>query len=142
MNVGEAAYTLRITRRRDGDAAIVYQTELTDAGKERLVRVAAIGPLTFAAARPMLHAAVRTADGPEADLAPGPSHPLSAKWGVRVVVYALIAAGLRDADRLRRAAEVIQHADSLETVWWLARLEGDNRARTIRALRILIQAVE
>ena len=142
MKIREATYALRVVRRRAGDAGVVYQRRLNEHEEERLDRVAALGPLAFAAARPLLRAAVRAAAGPAGELTPGPFHPLDADWGARVAVYALVAAGLRDANRLQRAAGFIQHLDGAEAAWWLGLMANGIRVRAIRALRILTEAVE
>jgi hypothetical protein len=142
MRIREANYALRVVRRRDGDAGIVYRRRLNEEGEERLDRVAAIGTLSFAAATPLLRSAVRAAAGPSAELKEGPFYALDADWGARVACYALLAVGLRNADRLSRAATFIQHLDGAEAAWWLGLMSNGGRTRAIRALRILTEAVE
>jgi hypothetical protein len=72
----------------------------------------------------------------------GPFHPLESDWGPRVPCYALVAAGLRNAERLGRAAGHLQHADGAEAAWWLGIMARPNGKRAVRALRILTEAVK
>ena len=143
MKVREASFALRVVHRTAGDAAILYRRRLTQAGEERLDRVAAISPLAFTAGAPLLRAAVREIAGPGARLSTGPFHPLDADWGARVACYAIVAAGLRKADRLHKAAVNLMHADATEAAWWLGVMVRPNgaRKRAVRALRILVEAV-
>lgn len=140
MKIREATFALRVVRRRNGDAAIVYRRRLTN-GKERLDRVAAVSPLAYSAALPLLRAAVRAIGGPSAKLTMGPFLPMDGDWGARVACYTLVAAGLRDAKRLQRAAANLQHADGTEAAWWLGLMQRPNGKRAVRALRILVEAV-
>ena len=55
--------------------------------------------------------------------------------------YALVAAGLRNAERLHRAAANLQHADSTDAARWYGLMGSRNPRRAIRALRILVEAV-
>lgn len=150
LTIRDATYALRVVRRRAGGAAVVYRRRLTEKGKERLERIAAIGPLAFSVGAPLLREAVRATAmlaaeprlGPAARLVQGPFYPLDADWGARVACYALVAAGLRDADRLHRAAVSLQHADGAEAAWWLGLMGSWGRRRAVRALRILTEAVE
>ncbi len=140
--MGEAqSFALRIVRRQQGDAGIVYRRRLTEDGRERLARIGAISPLAFSAGAPLLREAVRSTEGPGATLAIGPYHPLDEDWGARVACYALVAAGLRDAGRLQRAAAHLRHADATEAAWWLGLMANGTRKRAVRALRILTEAV-
>lgn len=141
MKVREASFALRVVRRRAGEAAILYRRRLTPKGNERLDRVAPISPLAFSAGAPLLRAAVRAIAESSGKLTPGPFHPLDADWGARVACYALVASGLRNADRLHRAAVNLQHADGTEAAWWLGIMARPNGKRAIRALRILVEAV-
>jgi len=142
MKVREASFALRVVRRRAGEAAILYRRRLTPKGNERLDRVAPISPLAFSAGAPLLRSSIRAIEGPSAKLTTGPFHPLDADWGARVACYALVAAGLRNAERLHRAAANLQHADSTEAAWWLGIMARPNGKRAIRAFRILIEAVK
>ena len=45
MTVREAAFALRIVKRKQGAAAIIYRRSLNPKGEERLTRIASIGPL-------------------------------------------------------------------------------------------------
>lgn len=142
MNIRQASFALRVVRRRTGDAAILYRRRLTPKGEERLDRVGPVSPLAFSAGASLLRTAVREIAGPSTKLTTGPFHPLDADWGARVACYALVAKGLRNADRLHRAAVNLHHADATEAAWWLGLMARPNGKRTVRALRILVEAVK
>lgn len=141
MRIREASFALRVVRRRKGDAAILYRRSLNQKHKERLTKVASIGPLSFSAGAGLLRAAVRATTGPSARLTTGPFHPLDADWGPRVACYALVGSGLRNADRIHRAAENLRHADPTEAAWWFGLMTRPDGRRARRALRILVEAV-
>ena len=141
MRVRQASFALRVVRRHTGDAAILYRRRLTASGEERLDRVAGGSPLSPAAGSSLLRAAIRAIAGSSAKLTTGPYHPLDDDWGARVACYALVAAGLRNAERLHRAAGNIQHADGTEAAWWLGLMARPSGKRAVRALRILVEAV-
>jgi hypothetical protein len=141
LKVREASFALRVVRRRIGDAAILYRRRLTTKGEERLDRIAAIGPLAFSSGTPLLRAAVRSVAGPSTRLTTGPFHPLDTDWGARVGCYALLSAGLRNADRLHRASTNVQAADGAEAAWWFGLMTRRDGRRAIRAFRILSEAV-
>ena len=112
-------------------------------GLERLTKVTAISPLAFSAGAPLLRAAVRVMAGPSARLAPnGPFFPLDEDWGARIACYGLVAAGLRNPERLHRAAVNLHHADGTEAAWWLGHMARPSGKRAVRALRILVEAVK
>jgi len=143
MTVREASFALRVVRRRQGDAAILYRRTLTARHVERLTRIAAISPLAYSAAMPLLRAAVRRSGGSAgARLATGPYHALDADWGARVACYALVASGLRDGGRLARSAAQLKDADAAEAAWWFGAMTRRDGRRAIRALRILTEAVK
>ena len=142
MKIREANFALRVVRRRAGDAAVLYRRTLDAKRQERFSKIAPISPLAFSAGAPLLRAAVRAIAGPQVRLAPGPFHPLDPDWGARVACYARVAAGLRDASRLNRAAANLQHADGTEAAWWLGVMTRDSSRRAVRALRILLEAVK
>lgn len=142
MKIREAPFALRVVRRSGGDAAIVYRRELDQKHRERLTRVAAISPLAFMAGAPLFRAAVRAVAGSKAALTIGPFHPMDEAWGARVACYALVSAGLRDPQRLSRAAQHLAQADGPEAAWWLGLLLNSRGARALRALRILVEAVQ
>lgn len=142
MKIRQASFALRVVRRRAGDAAILYRRRLTPKGEERLDRVAPISPLAFSAGALLLRLAVREIAGPSMKLTTGPFHPLDADWGARVACYALVAKGLRNAERLHRAATNLQHADGTEAAWWLGLMSRPHGKRVVRALRILVEAVK
>ena len=158
--VRAAPFSLRVVQRKEGRAAIVYRRRADTEGRDRLQRVAAISPLAFTAAVPLLRDAVAGSQiappdaHPTDDQAPqrqrsnsnhlttGPFHPLDADWGARVACYSLLAAGLRDGERLIRTANHLRHADPAEAAWWLGLLSRDDNVRALRALRILTEAVQ
>jgi len=141
VTVREAAFALRVVRRRDGDAGIIYRRKLTAKRVERLTRIRAISPLAFAAAIPLLRAAVRGSGGSAGvRLSAGPFHPLDADWGARVACYALVASGLRNGSRMTRAADQLREADAAEAAWWFGTMTRRDGRRAIRALRILTEA--
>lgn len=142
MKLREAPFALRVVRRREGDAAIVYRRRLLDNGKERLEKMAAVAPGAFSAGGPLLREAAKVCGGAGARLAAGPFVPLDADWGARAACYALVSSGLRDAERLYRSSEALRRLDGAEAAWWLGLTDGGSRSRAVRALRILTEAVE
>ena len=147
-----APFALRIVQRREGLAAIIYRRQGNPKGQDRLRRVAALAPLAFSAARPLLEEAANSAPrsprksgdrGPRPDrgLRPGPFLPLDTVWGARLACFALLTAGLRDGARLLRAAGHLRQADLAQVTWWLGLLMQDDHGRALRALRILTEAV-
>jgi hypothetical protein len=142
MKIREASFALRVVRRRAGGAAILYRRRLNSKGEERLDRIAPISPIAFSSGASLLRSATRAIEGPSAKLTIGPYHPLDTDWGARVACYALVAAGLRNAERLHRAAANLQHADGTEAAWWFGLMARPHGKRAIRALRILVEAVK
>ncbi len=142
MKIRQASFALRIVRSRSGDAAILYRRSLDAKHQERLTRIKSISPLAFSAGASLLRAAVRAGSGSDARLTTGPFHPLDADWGARVACYALVGSGLRNAERLHRAAMNLQHADGAEAAWWFGLMENGTRKRVVGALRILVEAVK
>ena len=142
MTVRKASFALRVVRRRTGDAAILYRRTLTQSGQERLTKIKPISPLAFSAGAGLLRAAVRASEGPRTKLSTGPYHPLDPDWGARVACYALVASGLRNANRLHKAAENLRHADGTEAAWWFGNMNRQGGKRAVRALRILVEAVK
>jgi hypothetical protein len=142
VKVRQASFALRVVRRRSGDAAIVYRRSLNRSHQERLTKVSGISPLQFVAGAPLLRAAVRAIAGNSAKLEPGPFYPLDADWGARVACYATVAAGLRNPERMSRAAANFQRADGAEAAWWFGLMSNSHRKRALRALRILVEAVK
>ena len=71
---------------------------------------------------------MRATGGASIKLTSGPYLPLDEDWGARVGCYALVASGLRNVERLHKAATNIQHADGTEAAagepyarfasWW------------------------
>ena len=142
MTTRQASFALRVVRRREGDAAIVYRRSLDEQQRERLTRITSISPLAFSAGTPLLRAAVQATEGVQAKLTTGAFHPLDNDWGARVACYALVASGLRNGERIGRAAANLQHADPTEAAWWFGVLSGNQGKRAVRALRILVEAVK
>jgi hypothetical protein len=141
-SIRHAAYALRVVRRRGGDAAIVYRRRVNARHEERFDRIAAISPIAFTAGAGLLKSAVRAMPGSSTRLTTGPFHPLDPDWGARVACYVLVARGLRNASRLHAAAENLRRADGVEAAWWFGLLDGSHGKRAVRALRILVEAVE
>lgn len=141
MTVREASFALRVVRRRAGDAAILYRRTLNHRRKERLMRIKSISPLAFTTGLSLLRSAVRAVAGNGAKLSPGPFHALDPDWGARVACYALVASGLRNAERMTRAAAHLREADATEAAWWFALMTRRDGKRAIRALRVLTEAV-
>ncbi len=135
-----APFAVRIVRREGNLAAIIYRRSLDARRRDRLARVATIGPTAYAAATPLLRAAVQASDR-RVRLDPGPYLPLDAAWGTRAACLGYLAAGLRDASRLVLTARRLRDADPSEAAWWLGHMAGPAGTRAIRALRILLEAV-
>lgn len=139
----EAPFALRIVRRIEGEVGLVYRRSLDAKRQEdRLKRVATISPLAWTAGTSLARDAVRAVAGKEAQLTPGPFHALDADWGARVACYGLLCSGLRDPERLHVAAQHFRRADANEAAWWLGLLSSTNNVRSLRALRILVGAVD
>lgn len=142
MKIREAQFALRVVRRKEGLAGIAYRRGLKNKGQERLQKIAAISPLALSAGTPLLRAAVKASGGGEGKLTTGPFHPLDPDWGARVACYAILAHGLRDADRLFRAADNLKNLDATEAAWWLGLMDRGRKLKAVRALRILTEATE
>lgn len=143
MRARKAAFALRVVRRRQGHAGILYRRTLTANRLERLTRIRAISPLAFSAAAPLLRAAICGSGGSAGvRLATGPFHALDADWGARVACFALVASGLRDGSRMARAAGHLKDADAAEAAWWLGVMMRRDGQRATRALRILTEATK
>jgi len=144
--IRRAPFAVRFVQRADGLAGIVYARRATPQGKDRLKRIGAMGPLAVTAAAGFLRHAAHESGAPKGSradaVAPGSFRPLDAEWGPRVACYALIASGLRDPERLMRAASQLRGANPDEAAWWLGLLSRDTDSRALRALRILTEAVE
>ena len=148
--IRQSPFALRVVQRKGGRAAIIYRRQGDRNGLDRLQRVAALSALAFTAATPMVRAAVLAGGGERNDispslnhlLSPGPFYPLDADWGARVACFAMVAAGLRNGERLLRAAEHLRGAAPEQAAWWLGLLTQQDNLRALRALRILTEAVE
>ncbi len=147
LKVREAPFALRVVERKGGYAAIVYRRRADPKGRDRLQRVAAVAPLAYTAGLPLLRNAVTKSQDGQASangrrLDAGRFYALDQDWGGRVACYGLVATGLRDADRLSAACRHLTAADAAEAAWWLGLITRDEGHRALRALRILVEAVE
>lgn len=147
--IREAPFALRVVQRTGGLAGIVYRRRADESGRDRLQRVGAIAPLAFSAGASLLRdAAKRTnveargTNGNGFRWQAAAFYPLDGDWGARLACYALVAAGLRDGERLLKAAGHLRAADGTEAAWWLGLLTREDNVRALRALRILTEAVE
>lgn len=138
----QAPFALRVVRRTEGVAGIVYRRISTPDRVDRLVNAATVSPLAFTAGRSLMTAASRSVMGRQVTLEPGPFVPLDLDWGARIACFARVTAGLREPDRISRAAGALQHATGTEAAFWLGLIERDPSSRTIRALRILTEATQ
>ncbi len=138
-----APFALRVTRRREGPAGLVYRRRVADNGEMKLDKIAEITPQAFAAGTLLLRKAVQ-ASQPGTRLEPGPSVPLDEDWGARIGCYAKACTDLEDAYRLDRTADHLLHADPTEAAWWLGLMSRHNGhgKRAVRAFRILTEATE
>jgi hypothetical protein len=142
MKIREASFAIRVVRRAAGDAAILYRRSLDEKRQERLTRVVSVSPLALAAGAGLIRAGTRESNAGRRKLEPGPFYALDPDWGARVACYALVASGLRNPDRLHKAAANLQQADATEAAWWLGLMRNGRSMRTRRALRILLEAVK
>jgi len=140
LKVRQASFALRVVRRRTGDAAILYRRSLNENQDERLSRIAPISSLAFASGHALIRQAVRETLGRPVKLETGPFHPLDADWGARVACFAKVAFGLRNPDRLHKAAENIRASDATEAAWWFGLMNRPQGKRAVRAMRILTEA--
>lgn len=138
-----APFVVRVTRRREGDAAIVYRRRVAEGGETKLDKIAEINPYAFAAGSLLLRKAVQ-ATRPGARLEPGPYFPLDEDWGARVGCYGKACNGLKETHRLDRTADHLLHADPTEAAWWLGLMSRHNGygTRAVRAFRILTEATQ
>ena len=108
--------------------------------RSHYARLAEIGPLAYTAGSILLRD-VNCGKKPAGPTPPRTYEPIDDDTGARVASYAMIASGLRDADRLQRAATSLRHADGAEAAWWLGLMADGRRVRALRSLRILVEAV-
>lgn len=139
MSHTKPTFTIRLMRRREGMVGHIYQRQVDARGRYRLQRIGALNPLALRAASSMLRQALPHA---KTELQQGKHYPLSEAWGTRLACYALLTAGLRNAERLARAAWHMERADPIEAAYWLGRLQHAGDSRPLRALRILVEAVD
>jgi len=133
-------FALRVVQRKNGTAGHIYQRKPDANGRNRLQRIASLSPLAFSAGLSLL----RESAGLNANskLEAGPFYPISDEQGAKAACYALISSGLTDVERLIRSAANFRQADPNEASWWLGRLMRDSESRSLRALRILSEAVK
>jgi hypothetical protein len=157
VTLKEAPYALRVTRRDGAEVVHVYRREPDANHRDRLQRLVTLGPLARQAGEALLRRAVdgapdptlpagrrraRRAAGPAPWPMPvGPFRAVSAEWGARVALYALVTRGIRDATRLPLAARHVVEMSGTDATWWVGLTTGARAERGIRALRILTDAV-
>jgi len=144
-----APFAFRVVDRSEGRAAIIYRRKPDKNGRDRLQRIAALSPLAFTAGTSLLREAAsksvidgRSPGSRQGALNPGGFYPMDSDWGSRVACFAMICAGLRDGERMLKAASRMREADGNESAWWLGMLQNGQSVRALRALRILTEAVE
>lgn len=150
-----APFALRVVERKGGKAAIVYRRRSDKNGQDRLQRVSALSTLAFAAGTPLIRDAISKSavrcsavpangngNGNGNGFRTGKFYPLDADWGARAACFSLLSAGLRDGERMLRAANHVRNSDPNEAAWWLGLLTQDDNVRPLRAFRILTEAVE
>ena len=148
--IRQAPFALRIVQRKDGNAAILYRRKPNADANDRLQRIGALSPLVYTIAMPLLREGIaRSADCERPmlrtslnRLCTGAYYPLNADWGAKIACFAILAAGLRDAERLIKALGHLRHANPDEAAWWFRLLMREDNVRALRALRILTEAVE
>lgn len=138
----KAPFALRVVRRSGGTAGIVYRRKATPGRPDRLTNIGSISPLALLAGRSLVNAAARSLLGRQPSLEPGPFIPLDLDWGARLACFAHVSAGLREADRIARAATALERYPGTEAAFWLGLIERDTSSRTVRALRILTEATQ
>lgn len=136
----QAPFALRVVQRRGGRAAIIYRRQADARGRDRLQRIAALSPLAFTAAGGLLREALERSGAPTAERV-NAFIPLDGDGGARLACFGLLAAGLRDGERLARAADHLRAASGAQAAWWLGLLTQEDGRRALRALRILTEAV-
>ncbi len=139
MKSRKPEFTIRLIRRREGMVGYIYQRQLDTLGRFRLRRIGRLNPLALRAASSMLRHALPHS---KQELKTGKHYPLSEVWGMRLGCYALITERLRSVERLGRAAWHMERADPIEAAYWLGRLQHAPNSRPLRALRILVEAVD
>ena len=156
MTLGDAPYAIRITLRREGETVLVYRRAPDASRRDRLQRIATIGPLARTVADGLLRRAAEGTEEPDAKqgrrrrpvasgaswpLAVGKYHPMRAEWGARLACLAIVSKGVRDHDRLAIAAGRITGLSGTDAAWWVGLRTGPGAERAARALRILTEAV-
>lgn len=141
MKLRQAPFALRVTRRSEGLAGVVYRRSSGKNGYDHLHRIAGISPAAFSAGRMLLEKANLALNGTR-KLEPGPFVPLNEDWGSRIGCYAIVTSGLRHPEKMLHAAQHFLNADGAEAAWWLGTLTRTEDSRPMRALRILTEATE
>ena len=125
-------YALRVDRGR----AVVLRRRLDERGDDVLQPVSTIRGPAYGLAE---HWLARTATGMDR-LLPG-TYPLNSDDGPRIALYALVAKGLRDVDRISDSLTCISGGDGNECAWWLGMIWAYCDDRPLRAVRVLVGAV-
>ena len=155
MTLKEAPYAVRATRRNGAEVVHVYRREPDAKRRDRLQRLVTLGPLARQAGEALLRRAVDADPKPPVarrrgkgtgrpavwPLAVGPFRAVTAEWGARIALFALVARGLRDAARLPLAAGHVAEMTGTDAAWWVGLATGARADRGLRALRILVDAV-
>ncbi len=148
-----APFQIRINIGTGGLIATLYRRE-TDPkdGEVKPMRVCTINALAYTAGKPLVRDAITAgkalwivrrkwaavAESPRV----GQAYSICSDWGPRIGCFGLVAAGLKDGDRLSYATSYFSRMDSAEAAWWFGMLLVDRSDRAVRALRILSGAVE
>ena len=136
----QSNFALRVVQRKNGTAGHIYQRKPDANGRNRLQRVASLSSLAFSAGLSLLKESANL--NANSNLESGPFYPISDEQGAKVACYAIISSGLTNVERLIRSATNFRQADPNEASWWFGRLLRDSESRTLRALRILSEAVK
>ena len=139
MKLRQAPFALRVTRRSEGLAGVVYRRSSGKNGHDHLHRIAGLSPAAFSAGKLLLEKANLAVNGTR-QLEPGPFVPLNEDWGSRICCYAIVTSGLRHPEKMLRTAQHFLNADGAEAAWWLGTLTRAEDSRPMRALRILTEA--
>jgi hypothetical protein len=147
--IRSAPFAFKVLDNSSGRTAVIYRRRRDAAGRDRLQRIAKLSPLAFTAGMSLLKDAaaksIIAGSSPQANngFLPGKLYPMDSDWGSRVACFSFITAGLRNAERILKAAAHMREADGNDAAWWLGMLWNDGKdKRALRALRILAGAVK
>ena len=142
----KTAFAVKVFKRKEGLGAIVYRWQASDQGEDHLTPVASLTPIAYQAALSLLREAVRESadegDKATVSLTPGQYLQVDSTWGPRLATAALVCTGLRDIERMAVACGHLRHMNGGIAAWWLGRLLWRDNGRALRALRILVEAVQ